>query len=97
MRGHIYISKAGDREFIANYLADFKEKSNADLCAAYNSAQVKGFFGAHQQGLVVIAMHLTVMKRWGRSPITVTDNVLIEFTRSIDLVGESWAYTSILN
>ena len=97
MRSHIYISKKGDRVVIANYLANFKEKSNAEFCAAYNSAQVKGFFGAHQQGLYVIAMHLTFMKRWGRSPITVTDNVLIEFTRSIDLVGGSWVYTSIIN
>lgn len=97
MRGHIYISRAGDRAVIANYLADFNTKSHAELCVAYNTAQVKGFFGAHHQGLVVIAMHLTFMKRWGRSPISVTDNTLIEFTRSIDLVGESWAYTSILN
>lgn len=97
MRGHIYISRAGDREVIANYLADFNTKSHAELCVAYNTAQVKGFFGAHQQGLFIIAMHLTFMKRWGRSPITVTDNTLIEFTRSIDLVGDSWAYTSILN
>ena len=93
MRGHIYISRAGDREVIANYLADFKTKSHAELCAAYNTSQLKGFFGSHQQGLFIIAMHLTFQKRYGKSPITVTDNTLIEFTRPILQTGNTWAYT----
>jgi len=93
MRGHIYISRAGDREVIANYLEDFKTKSHAELCAAYNTSQGKGFFGSHQQGLFIIAMHLTFQKRYGKSPITVTDNTLIEFTGPILLIGNTWAYT----
>ena len=93
MRGHIYISRAGDREIIANYLTDFNTKSHAELCVAYNTAQAKGFFGAHQQGLFIIAMHLTFQKRYGKSPITVTDNTLIEFTRPILQTGNTWAYT----
>ncbi len=97
MRGHFYISRAGDHKVISNYLADFNTKSNEELCAAYNSAQVKGFFGAHRQGLFIIAMHLTFNKRFTKSPISVTDNTLIEFTRPIDRVGDSWVYTSILN
>jgi len=97
MRGHVYIARAGDHEVITNYLADFNTKSHTELFAAYNTAQGKGFFGVHQQGLFIIAMHLTFNKRFGKSPITVTDNMLIEFTRPIDRVGDSWAYTSILN
>lgn len=97
MRGHIYISRAGDREVISNYLADFNTKGNADLIAEYNNAQLKGFFGVHQQGLFIIAMHLTFNKRFAKSPIKVTDNTLIEFTNSIVQVGDSWVYTSILN
>ena len=97
MRGHFYISREGDREVITNYLADFNTKSNAELLADYNKAQAKGFFGAHQQALFIISMHLTFRKRYGKSPVKVTDNTLIEFTSPILQTGNSWSYASTKN
>ena len=92
MRGHIYFAREGDREVIMNYLADWKLKSDTELFAQYNDAQVKGFYGAHQQALYIISMHLTFEKRCGKSPIKITDNTLIEFTSPILKIGNNWEY-----
>ena len=97
MREHLYIAREGDREVISNYLADLNTKSNAELIVQYNNAQMKGFFGAHQQALFIISMHLTFKKRYGKSPVKVTDNTLIEFTSPILQTGNSWSYASTKN
>ena len=95
MRGHVYIARATDREVITKYLADLLTRSNLELIAIYNKSEEKGFFGAHQQGLYIIAIHLAFQKRFGKSPITITDNTLIEFTSPITPSGDSWKPSEI--
>jgi hypothetical protein len=97
MRGHVYIQREGDRETIEHYFNTFKEQSNTDLIDGYNQALQKGFFGVHGQALVTIARHQAFIKRFGKSPFKITDNVLIEFTQPILKVGNSWEYESLKN
>ncbi len=92
MNGHVYIQRAGDQEIIAESVSSLSSDSSSALIKSYNEAQTKGFFGVHRQALFIIALHLTFMKRFGKSPFKVTDNTLIEFTQAIALAGNSWDY-----
>ena len=92
MKGCVYIQRAGDQEVIAESVSSLSANSGSALIESYNDAQTKGFFGVHRQALFIIALHLTFMKRFGKSPFKVTDNTLIEFTQAIALAGDSWDY-----
>jgi len=92
MRGHIYIYREGDREIVAKSLEFNMNKSNTEIIEAYNDACSLGFVGVHRQALSVIALNMTFYKRFGKSPIKVTDNTLIEFTGNILLVNNNWIY-----
>ncbi len=95
MLSHLYISREGDREIITEYVEEWRDKSHAELIASYNRSQKKGFFGVHRQGLYILSMHFAFLKRYSKSPIKVTENVLIDFTFPIVQVGDSWEYAAI--
>ena len=96
MIGHIYIYREGDREIVAKSLEFNMNKSNTEIIEAYNDACTLGFVGVHRQALSVIALNIAFNKRFGKSPIRVTDNTLIEFTGAILLINNDWIYESIL-
>ena len=97
MLGYLYISREGDQEIITEYVEGWRDKSHAELIASYNDSQRTGFFGVHRQSLYILSMHDAFVKRYGKSPINVTENHLIDFTFPIMQVGDNWEYVASQN
>jgi len=55
---------------------------------------LRGFFGSHGQALETIAKRVVFIERFKESPITITDNVLIEFTGPIRAEGKGWTHVT---
>lgn len=90
MAGMLFIARPGAREMIHKFLESDRSSTNERLIADYNKAQAKVFFGAYAQGCRIIGMHLAFKDRFGKSPIQVTNNSLLEFTGPIRSVKEGW-------
>ena len=77
--GHLYIPQQGDRDFIIDYYNDFMKLSDLELENANYSAKKTGLFGAHQQGLRLLALYKASNDKGVTSLIKVVGNSLISF------------------
>ncbi len=77
--GHLYIPQQGDRDFIIDYYNDFMKLSDLELGNANYSAKKTGLFGAHQQGLRLLALYKASNDKGVTSLIKVEGNSLISF------------------
>ena len=87
---HLYIARPGDKESILSYYQTFQEKTNTELVEDYNQQVNTGIVGVHQQVLYLIGLYNAMMKRFGKSPITVEDNVFIGLSGRIVLKGDTY-------
>ena len=92
MLSYIFIQREGDRETIAKFIQDFSKYSEAKLVDYYNQQQKLGFVGVHGQAQTIVALNIVFRKRFGKSPIKITENIIVELTEPIQLDGESWSY-----
>ena len=92
MGGMVYLNRPDGKEIIQSCKLKDLEKSDRQLIADYNMVQANGFFGVQAQGSRVIGLHLAFKERFGKSPVLVTNNTLLEFSGPIRAVGNSWEH-----
>lgn len=68
---HIYISRPGDNEVVHNEKMRLEKFSKEELVEYYNRVAAKGFFGSHMQCLHIAALHFTMERFFGVSPIQI--------------------------
>ena len=92
MGGMVYLNRPDSKELIQSCKLSDLENSNKQLIADYNMAQANGFFGVQAQGARVMGLHLAFKERFGKSPVVVTNNTLLEFSGPIRAAGNSWEH-----
>ncbi|RFN58450.1 hypothetical protein [Marixanthomonas ophiurae] len=73
----VYINHKGDAKKIAENLERLKKMTDQELENYYKNALGNGFFGVHAQNLLAIAMNKEFKRRFGESPITYKDGILV--------------------
>ena len=76
---HLYIPRQGVEIFFLDYYNDFMKLSDLELENANVSAKKTGLFGAHQQGLRLLALYKASNDKGVTSSIKVEGNSLISF------------------
>jgi len=79
MKAHLYIARAGDREFILQPMDEYRKLADADLQQLAEKKRQQGFFGSHAQALHVLAFHFVMLERFNDSPVSVENESLIRF------------------
>ena len=92
MLEHLYIQRTGDRERVIELYENLKKSSKAELVASYNNAVRIGIVGAHAQGLHLIALNRSFHDAFQKSPIKISENVLISLTGAIELKDDDWEH-----
>jgi hypothetical protein len=87
----IYIRHDGDTQTLTENVKRFEAHSNEDFISAYNRQAKCGIIGVHGQALLLMAMGHVFLKRFGKSPISLEENVL-DIRGEIKLVGETFEY-----
>jgi hypothetical protein len=88
---YIYIQRRGDTETITESINGFATISNESLIDDYNKQFKCGITGVHAQALYLMAMGHVFLKRFGKSPIYMEDNVL-GMRDQIKLSGDTFEY-----
>jgi hypothetical protein len=88
---YIYIRIEGDMQTLTEHVKEFGACSNEDLILSYNKQARCGITGVHSQALYLISMGHVFLKRFGKSPISLEENVL-DIKGQIKLVGETFEY-----
>ena len=91
-RKYILYERPGDREIIQDYIARFEQFDHQTLVDKYNAAWKTGIVGVHQQALNYYAMHIVFTRVFGKSPITLEDNVCLGLTDPISYENNTWVY-----
>lgn len=94
---YIFIQRPGDREKIIELVAAFKLKSKEELIEKYNNSVEVGIVGVHAQAQMLVALRNVFNSVFGKSPITIEDNLIIGLTGKIMLIGNDWEYCQNLN
>jgi len=81
--------REGDQQIIDDHIRWFKEKTSQELVDLYNDQVKCGIVGVHGQGLYLIALDHVFKKRFGKSPITLKNNV-IGLGRKVRLAGDKF-------
>ena len=73
---------------ICNSLLELQVLSNRDVVERYNKTVRSGFNGkAH--AIETLALHYLMKERFGRSPLKIHNNSILELTTEVKLVGSS--------
>lgn len=88
----VYYQRPDDKERIQEFYDYYKKLNHDKLILDYNRNCRIGFVGVHAQGLAMIAMHFLFIKRYGKSPFSFEDNILLNFMGFIELTNEGWAF-----
>ena len=92
MLSYVFIQREGDREAVGKLLQSFNANSTVELVDYYNKQQKLGMVGVHAQAQAIVALNIAFNQRFGKSPIKITENIIVELTEPIQLDGESWSY-----
>jgi hypothetical protein len=92
---HLYISRPGDKDRIRENYASLMDISDEQLVENYNRQARLGIVGVHAQVLFLLAMNVQFMFRFGTSPLTIKDQVIIRFSGLIELQGDGFSYTEL--
>jgi len=84
---YLFISNKDDVQPIQEYLEILKDKSNTELVAAYNREAKIGIVGVRQQIRYLLALRYEFMKRFGESPVYVSEQYVVGITGIIELVN----------
>ena len=82
---YLFISNRYDVQPIKDYLEILKDKSNTELVEAYNKQAKIGIVGARQQIRHLLAMRYEFIKRFGESPVYVSDQYVVGMVGPIEL------------
>lgn len=85
---------AGDHEIIVSYKTEFEQLSNDDLIKRYNRSVEIGIVGVRQQSLMIFALGVVFMKRFGKSPVTFEQNLILGLSGEIKADGDSYVHVN---
>jgi hypothetical protein len=88
---HILIERPGDRKIITENIAQYRQKTNAELIESYNKQQALGLVGSWPQALMCFSLCIIFKERFGKSPVLV-ENFVLSLTEPIVEVGDNWEY-----
>ena len=89
---YVFIQRPGDREKIIELAATFKLKSKQELVESYNNSVKVGIVGVHAQAQMLVALHNAFKNAFGKSPITIEENIIISLTGKIILIDDEWEH-----
>lgn len=78
---HVYISRTGDKQTIAEFRESLKKYPNNEIVDKYN--KIERLYGAHQQALYIIALNQEFILRFGKTPFQIDENCLVGLGRKI--------------
>ena len=96
MKG-IYVSRATDQESFNHYYTDLMHESNQNLIDEYNKQAKLGFVGVHQQIVYLLALRKAMNIRFGKSPITIENDIVVGMSGQIYLMGNSYHHSQLLS
>ncbi|MDM9630234.1 hypothetical protein [Robiginitalea aurantiaca] len=73
---YLFISRPGDPESFKEYFKKFELLSNDSLLAQYNREVQIGIVGVHAQALKLLALRKIFLKRFGKSPVLLKDDMI---------------------
>jgi hypothetical protein len=88
---YIYIRREGDMPTITEKAKEFEASNNNSLISDYNKQSRCGITGVHAQALYLMSMGHVFLKRFGKSPIYMENNVL-GMRGQIKLSGDTFEY-----
>jgi hypothetical protein len=88
---YIYIRRKSDLEILHERVKTFQSFTNEELITAYNTQAKCGITGVHTQALYLMSMGHVFLKRFGKSPIYMENNVL-GMRGQIKLSGDTFEY-----
>lgn len=89
---YVYIARKGDRESVIKNYNYYSEVSNNELIKTYNGSVKTGIVGVHAQALFLIALRKAFLERFGKSPVTVEDKIIIGLSGKIRQTQNSYSH-----
>lgn len=80
---HVFTSREGDKEQFLKNFERIQKLSDHQLIEKYNAAVKTGIVGVHAQALHLLAMRKVFLKRFGKSPISIEDGIVISLTGKV--------------
>lgn len=97
MLSYLFIEGEGDKDAVAKFIDRFSSYTDVDLLDYYNKQQNLGFVGVKAQAQAIVAINIAFIRRFGKSPINVSENLIIEFTGSIIIHDGIWIHVATKN
>ena len=88
---HILIERPGYRKIITENIAQYRQKTNAELIERYNKQQALRLVGSWPKALICFSLCIIFKERFGKSPVLV-ENFVLSLTEPIVEVGDNWEY-----
>jgi hypothetical protein len=92
MLEYMFIQREGDLEKVKTKVSEFLKYSKSELVDRYNSMVKVGIVGVHEQAITIVALNIVFNKVFSKSPILITDNIIVKLTSAIILKGDNWEY-----
>ena len=86
----LLLPRPGDRERLLEHYQTLTNATLEELVESYNKNVSIGITGTQAQWLYLLAMHKVFLNKFGRSPISWTDNMVLALGRVVELVDEGW-------
>jgi hypothetical protein len=90
----LLIPRPGDRERLLEHIQTLSNATLEELIDSYNKNVSIGITGTQAQGLYLLAMHKVFLNKYGRSPISWTDNMVMALGTAIMTSNEQWKLAS---
>jgi len=92
MLEYMFIQREGDLEKVKTNVSEFLKYSKSELVDRYNSMVKVGIVGVYEQAIIIVALNIVFKKVFSKSPILITDNIIVKLTNAIILKGDNWEY-----
>ncbi len=86
----LLIPRPSDRERLLEHIQTLSNLTLEELVESYNKNVSIGITGTQAQGLYLLAMHKVFLNKFGRSPISWTDNIVLALGEAVELVDDEW-------
>jgi hypothetical protein len=86
----LLIPRPGDRERLLEHYQTLSNATLEELVESYNKNVSIGITGTQAQGLYLLAMHKVFLNKCGRSPISWTNNMVLELGKVVEVADGGW-------
>ena len=91
---HVIIHRRGIKEEVMEHLELFKHNSSEELIETYNRNVQIGSIAVYAQAIMLVALRRVIKERFGVSPITIEDNMIVSLTGKVMIKDGKLFYTS---